>query len=474
MHTIRGFFKIKERKTKVRTEVVAGITTFLTMSYIIFLQPSILSGPFVDPSSGIKYQSTGMPYDAVLIGVCVAAAFGSILMGLWANYPVALAPGMGENFFFVTVIGACISLGVASPETAWQTALGVVFISGAIFLILSFLNVREMMMNSISPSMKHAMACGIGLFIALIGFQKGGVIHSTGGIYTLNAASFDSKTSLIFFSGLIVIAVLHVLKVKGSVLWGILAAAGIALLCKKIQYHGFVKMPQSIGPVFAKMDLTNVFINIVKLLPFIIIFTFMDVFDTLGTLVGVTTQSGLMKDNKLPNAKRAFAADSIGTIFGVFCGQSTVTSYVESSTGVEYGGRTGLTAVTTGLCFLMALLFTPFIKMIGQYSDTTNINPIIAPALVIVGAIMMQSVKHIDWDDFSEAIPAFLILAGIPFTYSIADGLTLGFIAYPIVKLFGGKGKQIGWLTYLIGFILLLYIVFVKTKLLEELLKNGV
>ena len=291
MHTIRGFFKIEERKTSVRTEVVAGITTFLTMSYIIFLQPAILSGPFLDPSTGLQVKSTGMPYDALLIGVCVAAAFGSVLMGLWANYPIALAPGMGENFFFLTVIGGCVSLGVAPPETAWQTALGVVFISGAIFLVLSFLNVREMMMNSISPSMKHAMACGIGLFIALMGFQKGGVIHTTGNFYTLNATSFDSVTSMIFFTGLIVITVLHVLKVKGSVLWGILAAAGVALLCNKIELNGFVQMPKSIGPIFAKMDFTNVFINIVKLLPFILIFTFMDVFDTLGTLVGVSTQA---------------------------------------------------------------------------------------------------------------------------------------------------------------------------------------
>ena len=466
MHTIRGFFKIKERKSRVRTEVAAGITTFLTMSYIIFLQPAILAGR-------LSKHPTGMDFDALLVGVCIAAAFGSILMGLWANYPIALAPGMGENFFFVSVITSCISLGVASPETAWQTALGIVFISGFIFLVLSFMNVREVMMNSISPSMKYAMAGGIGLFIALIGFQKGGVIHNVFGNYMLNAKGFDSHTSIIFFTGLLVIAVMHVRKIRGSILWGILAAAGMALALGKIHYGGMVKMPPSIGPIFAKMDLVNVFKNIAKLLPFIIIFTFMDVFDTLGTLVGVSSQAGLLKDGKLPNAKRAFAADSIGTIFGVFCGQSTVTSYIESSTGVEYGGRTGLTAVVTGLCFLAAVLFTPFFSMIGNYPSAEGLNPIVAPALVIVGAMMMQSVKHIEWDDFSEAVPAFLVLAGIPFTYSIADGLALGFIAYPIIKLFGGKGRNVSWLTYLMGGLLLIYMVFVKTGLLEEILSHG-
>jgi len=467
MHTIRGFFKIKERKSLVRTEVAAGITTFLTMSYIIFLQPAILSGR-------LSGHSTGMDESALFVGVCVAAAFGSILMGLWANYPIALAPGMGENFFFVSVVSACVSFGVAPSETAWQTALGVVFISGFIFLILSFLNVREVMMNSISPSMKHAMAGGIGLFIALIGFQKGGIIHTVFGNYLLNSKALDSSASLIFFTGLIVIAVLHVRKVRGAILWGILSAAAVALFAGKIHYNGMVKMPPSIGPIFAKMDFTNVFANIIKLLPFIIIFTFMDIFDTLGTLVGVASQSGLMKDGKLPNAKRAFAADSIGTIFGVFCGQSTVTSYIESSAGVECGGRTGLTAVITGLCFLLAVLFTPFFSMIGQYPGEGGINPIVAPALVIVGAMMMQSVRYIDWSDFSEAIPAFLILAGIPFTYSIADGLTIGFIAYPIIKLLGGKGKTVSWLTYLVGVLLLFYMIFVKTGILEEMLKNGV
>jgi len=460
MKTIKQFFKLEERKSTIRIEVIAGITTFMTMSYIIFLQPLILSGKM----SGIE---TGMQPEALIAGVCIASAFGSILMGLWANYPVALAPGMGENFFFVSVVAATVSMGIAPPETAWQTALGVVFISGAIFLVLSFLNVRELMINAISPSMKGAIACGIGLFIALIGLKNGGIIHSVDGNYILNSEHLSSATTLIFFSGFTITSILHVLKIKGSILWGIISAALLAFFIGKITFIGIIGTPPSIEPIFAKMDFENVFINIYKLLPFIIIFTFMDIFDTLGTLIGVTTQSGLLKDEKLPNAKRAFASDSVATIFGVFCGQSTVTSYIESSTGVEYGGRTGLTAMTTGLCFLAAMLFTPLISMIGSYPDP-GVNPITAPALVIVGAMMMKSVKKIKWDDFSEAIPAFLVLIGIPFTFSIADGLALGFIAYPILKLCGGKIKDTTIMTYIVGLSLLLYLVCIKTGLLES------
>jgi AGZA family xanthine/uracil permease-like MFS transporter len=465
MDSIKDFFKIRERQSSVRVEIFAGITTFMTMSYIIFLQPLILSGT-------LSGEATGMDSGALITGVCIAAAFGSILMGLLANYPIALAPGMGENFFFLTVIASCVSLGISPRETAWQTALGIVFISGVIFLIISFLNIREMLINAISPSMKYAMAGGIGLFIALIGLKNGGIIHTVHGNYILNSENLDSVTALIFFTGLTLTAAMHVFKVRGSVLWGILAGAAVAYLTGKIAFTGLIGKPPSIGPVFAQMDISNVFVHFLQLLPFILIFTFMDVFDTLGTLVGVAAQSGLMKDGKLPNARRAFAADSIGTIFGVFCGQSTVTSYIESSTGVEYGGRTGLTAVSTGLCFIAAVFFTPFISVIGNYPG--GINPITAPALVIVGAIMMQSVREIKWDDFSEAVPAFLILIGIPFTFSIADGLTLGFIAYPVIKILSGRSRDTGWLTYLIGITLLLYLVFVKTGLMAEWLKPAV
>ena len=462
MNSIRDFFKLKERGSTVTTESMAGITTFLTMSYIIFLQPLILSG-------AISGKPTGMDAGALTVGVCVAAAFGCILMGLLANYPIALAPGMGENFFFISVVSSIAAMGVAPAGEAWRLALSVVLCSGIIFLVISFLNIRQLLMNSISPSMKSAIAAGIGLFIALIGLRYGNVIASSHGCYVLNSAGLGSAASAIFLVGLLVTAVLHVLKIRGSILWGIVAGTLLALALGKIKYDGILANPPSIGPIFGKMEFRGFFANFALMIPYIIVFTFMDVFDTLGTLVGVSTQAGLLKNDKLPKAKQAFAADSIATIFGVFCGQSTVTSYIESSTGVEFGGRTGLTAVVTGLCFIAAVFFTPMIGMIGNYPG--GINPITAPALVVVGAMMMKSVKNIDWDDFSEAVPAFLVLAGIPFTFSIADGLTLGFVTYPAIKLFSGKAKTIGWLTYLIGAVLLAYLLLVKTRWLAELLK---
>jgi AGZA family xanthine/uracil permease-like MFS transporter len=408
-----------------------------------------------------------MDEGAVFTGVCLAAAFGSILMGILANYPVALAPGMGENFFFVSVVAGCAAAGVAPPGEAWRVALGVVLVSGVIFLALSFLNIRKALMESISPSMKYAIASGIGLFIALIGLRNGGVIstepHSMH--YELNPAEFASRDGAIFFVGLVVMAALRTLKVRGAVLFGIVASTVLAMFLGEIKFTGVFSAPPSPMPVLGKADVAAVFKNIVKLLPFIVVFTFMDVFDTLGTLLGVGAHAGLLdKEGNIPNAKRAFAADSVATVAGGFMGQSTVTSYIESATGVEYGGRTGLTAVATGFLFLLALFISPLAGMVG------NCAPAVAPALVVVGALMMENVGKIDWGEPSEAIPSFLVLAGIPFCFSIADGLTLGFVAYPVVKLLGGKGKEIGWLTYLIAAVLALYLLGVKTGALEKAL----
>ena len=454
------FFRISERGSSVPTELLAGATTFMTMSYIIFLQPLVLSGE-------LSHSPTGMDTKALFTGVCLAAAFGSVLMGMLANYPIALAPGMGENFFFVTVVAACASMGVAAPGEAWTTALGVVLVSGAVFLILSFLNVRKALMESISPSMKYSMAAGIGLFIALIGLRNGGVVHTNAHSlhYELNLAEFASKNGAIFFLGLAVMTALRVWKVRGAVLFGIAASTALALILGEVKYEGVFSTPPSPAPILAKADIAGVFSNIVKLLPFIIIFTFMDVFDTLGTLLGIASHADLLdKDGNIPNAKRAFAADSMATVVGGMFGQSTVTSYIESATGVEYGGRTGLTAVSTGVLFLFALFLYPLAGMVGKCPAA------VAPALVLVGALMMDNVRKIEWGDTSEAIPAFLVLVGIPFTYSIADGLTLGFIAYPVVKLLGGKSKDVGWLTYLIAALLALYLLAVKTGALEKAL----
>jgi AGZA family xanthine/uracil permease-like MFS transporter len=455
MNTLEGWFGIRAQGSRPETEVAAGVTTFMTMSYIIFLQPMILSGRLFG-------MDTGMDLGALTVGVCLAAAFGSILMGVLANYPVALAPGMGENFFFVlTVVPACVA--VTSPAGGWRLALGVVLLSGVVFTVLSLFQLRQLLLRAVSPSLQFAIAGGIGLFIALLGLEHGGVIHTAAsGHYELSVGTLSGKPTLVFIVGLAATSALLCLRVRGGILWGILVAASTAFALGLIQFpDGMIGLPPNPAPVFAQADVVGVFRHFTAVLPLLVIFTFMDVFDTLGTLVGVGTQAGLMRNGELPRASRAFAADSLATVFGAICGHSTVTSYIESAAGVEQGGRTGLTAVTTGACFLAALFFVPLIGAVGQCSAIT------APALVVVGALMLKNVGRIAWDDYSEAIPSFLVLAGIPFTYSIADGLTLGFIAAPVIKLLGGKYRETGWLTVVIAVMLVVYLLVVKTAVLK-------
>jgi AGZA family xanthine/uracil permease-like MFS transporter len=364
---------------------------------------------------------------------------------------------MGENFFFVTTVGAVASLGI--PGVPWQIALGVVFLSGLIFLLLTVFKIREWIMNAVSENLQYAMAGGIGLFIALLGMKDGGLIVVCGSGFAMNP-DLRSVTVLIFATGLLATAILQALRIRGAILIGLAVSLLLALFCGKVPWNGIAGVPPNPMPVFAKMDVATVLANLGKLLPFIVIFSFMDVFDTMGTLFGIGTQADLVRNGKLPGAPRAMAADAVSTVFGAACGNSTVTAYIESATGVQYGGRTGLAAIVTGLCFLLAIFFHPLISMVGAYPG--GINPIIAPALVIVGAMMMKNLSKIAWDDFAEAIPAFLILIGIPLTGSIADGMMLGFIAYPIVKTAAGKRREIGWGSILLGLVLLVYLVFVK------------
>lgn len=446
---LERLFKIRQRGSTPTRELTAGVVTFMTMSYIIFLQPLILTG-------GLGGKPTGMELAAVMAGVCLASAFGSILMGLLANYPVALAPGMGENFFFLTTVAACAALGVAVP---WQTALGVVFVAGLLFLLVSALNVRKLLLHALSPSMRHAIAAGIGLFIAFLGLKHGGVVVSTAGGDFLNPC-LGGPAPAIFAAGLLTMTAAHAVRMRGAIVLGMGVALLASLLLGQTHWQGLFSAPPSVGPVFARMDLASVWGHLYQLLPFIVIFLFMDVFDTLGTLVGVCSQAGIMKDGQFPGVGRAMAADSAGTVFGSLCGNSTVTSYIESATGVEHGGRTGLTAVSTGLCFLLALFLAPLVRMVAEYPG--GLNPITAPALVLVGALMMGGVRQVAWDDLSEAVPAFLVIAGIPFTSSIADGLALGFISYPAIKLLSGRGREVGWLAYVLGVTLLLYLALAK------------
>lgn len=468
---LERIFRLNENGTTVRTEVLAGITTFLTMAYIIFLQPAILSGKMFGFESG-------MDFGAVTTATCLSAALASAIMGLYARYPIAQAPGMGQNFFFI--FSAVPAAAAAGFQNAWQVALGAVFISGVLFLLLSLFGARQAVMSSISPSLQHAIAGGIGLFIAFIGFQNCGLVLKDPGTAVKLNPHFNSPDLVIFFFGLLLTALLTARGIKGAILWGIGGATLSAILLKlalpifpawsaskivaesNLVKHfalatGVISSPPSISPTLLKMDLAGALTLVMW--PVIIVFLFMVFFDTVGTLVGVAEQAGLMKDGKLPRAQQAFASDALGTIAGAALGTSTVTSYIESASGVQQGGRTGLTSLVAGLFFLLALFFSPVISMIGSYGAIT------APALVLIGVMMMRQITRIAWDDFTEAFPAFLVLVGMPFTFSIADGLALGFIAHPLVKVFAGRGREVKWFMHLLGLLLIAYFVFIRSRI---------
>lgn len=472
---LEKIFRLSENGTTVKTELLAGLTTFLTMAYIIVVQPLVLSGRMFG-------FDTGMDFGAVMTATCLSAALATAVMGLYARYPIAQAPGMGENFFFVFSIlpaaaAAMKSAGVTGI-TPWEIGLWVVVVSGVLFILITVLGLREMIVNAVSPSMKNSMAVGIGLFIAFIGLQNSGIIIKSEGTLVQLNAKFYSIDTIVFFAALMLTAVLHARKVRGSILWGIVGATALSVVIKLVlaaspelavtpmfagskmagQFalaHGIVSAPPSVGPTFFKMKMAwSIFW---KMLPFVIILLFMDVFDTIGTLIGVSEQAGFVKDNVLPRADKALMSDAIGTLTGGLLGTSTVTSFIESATGVEQGGRTGLTAVTVSVLFLLALFLAPIVDMVASYPCITS------AALVVVGAMMMGNVVRMDWKDYSESIPGFLIILGIPFSYSIADGLALGLITYPIIKLFSGRRREVGWVMYLTALLLIAYFVFVRS-----------
>lgn len=423
---IERLFKLKENGTNVRTEVAAGITTFMTMAYIIFVNPGIVS-------------ATGMPFDAMLIATVVAAAVGTLLMALLANYPFALAPGMGLNAYFAFTI----VLGRGIP---WETALGAVFISGVLFVLLTLSRVREAIVDAVPAVLKVAISAGIGLFIAFIGAQNAGVIVADAA--TLVAlGDLRSPGPLLAVLGTLLTGGLLALRVRGAILWGIVSVTGAGLL------FGLVPAPDAIfelpkwstwAPVVGKLNV----VDALKLgfFEIVLVFLFVDLFDTLGTLIGVATRADMLdKDGRLPRVRPALLADAIGTMFGAVAGTPTVTTYVESASGVAAGGRTGLTGVTIAGAFLMSLFFAPIVRLVADMPAAT------APALIIVGALMMQTVVRIDWEDASEAIPAFMTIMAMPFTFSIATGIAFGFITYPVVKIIAGKAKDVHWIVYVLA-----------------------
>lgn len=445
MEFITKFFKLQENKTTVRTEIIAGITTFMTMAYILFLNPNILS-------------ATGMDKNAVFFATAVAAGFVTIAMGLVANFPIALAPGMGLNAFFATVALA----GVGMP---WRVALGAVFISGLIFILLTVTKVRQILVVAIPHSLKIAITVGIGLFITIIGLKLSEIMAVSANVipptldhlnatkgqsnllffeWNIGLGSLKNPAMLLCLIGLVITSALMALRVKGSLLIGIIVTTIIGIPM------GVTKIAEGFSP-FALPDFSNlaVFELDIKgalsmgIWTVVFTFTFVELFDTFGTLVGTANKAGLIdKDGNSPKIGKAMLVDAFGVSFGALMGTSTVTAYVESAAGIGEGGRTGLTAVTTGLLFLLALVLAPLATLIP--------NAATAPALIIVGLLMVSAIKEIDFEDFTEGLPAFMCIIMMPFTYSIANGVAAGIIFYTLLKVITGKAKKVHWMMYLL------------------------
>lgn len=429
------YFRLRENHTTVRTEFLGGATTFMTMSYIIFVQPAILS-------------QAGMDKGAVMAATCIASAVATLLTGLLANYPIAQAPAMGHNIFFAVIV--CGTMGYS-----WKVALGAVFISGIIQIILSCVGFYGKLVEAVPDALKHAIAVGIGLLIALIGLEYGGVVVSSPGTY-VGLGELTSRPVLLVLFGVVLIAILMTRKVPGAILIGILATALLGIPLGIVKYHGFLAAPPSLAPTFLKLDIIGAFKS--GFFTVIFVFFFLDMFDCVGTLIGVSSPAGFIKDGKLPRANRAILADALGTAEGALLGTSTVSSYIESATGIAQGARTGLANVFTSLLFLAALFFSPLAEMISgeiKFKELT-LHPIIAPPLIIVGYLMMKSVTQINWDDLTEAIPAFLTIAIMPLTVSITEGIAFGFISYSILKLVSKQGKRVHWLVYLFSVLFIL------------------
>jgi len=430
MNAIERYFGINGENTTIKTEIIAGITTFLTMAYIIFVNPNVLA-------------DAGMDKGAVFVATCLAAAVGCFIMGIYARLPVALAPGMGLNAFFT--YGVVLGMGYA-----WQTALGAVFLSGCIFVLLSLFKIREAIINAIPTSLKHGVVAGIGAFLAFIALQSAGIIvnHDATLVGLGDMTSFGPAMASL---GFVVIIGLSYKRVPGAVTIGILLVALISLLMGYTQFTGIVSAPPSIAPTLMQLDIAGAFD--VGMISVIFAFLFVDLFDTAGTLIATTSQAKLIdKDGNIPNMGKALLADSTATVAGSLLGTSSTTSYIESISGIASGGRTGLMAVTVGVLFLLSIFFSPLAGMIPAYAT--------AGAIFYVAVLMMGTLKDIEWSDLTEAAPVVVVLLFTPLTYSIADGIALGFITFTAVKVVAGKFADISLAVWLLTIILLVKIVF--------------
>jgi AGZA family xanthine/uracil permease-like MFS transporter len=422
---LEKLFGFNPKTMSIRTEILAGITTFLTMSYILAVNPAVLS-------------VSGMDKGAVFTTTALISVIATLIMSLLAKLPFALAPGMGLNAFFVYTV--CLGLG-----HTWQFALTAVLIEGLLFILLTITNLREAIVNALPASLKEAIGAGIGLFIAFIGLQNAGIIVNNDATL-VGLGEITKGSALLGLIGIAITAILLIRNVQGAMLIGIIATTIIGIPMGITQYNGIFSLPPSIEPIFFKFEFHNIFTT--EMLVLVFTFLFIDMFDTIGTLVGVSNKAGMMKDGKIPNAKKAFMADAIGTTLGSVLGSSTVTTYVESASGVAAGGRSGLTSFSSAMCFAIALFFAPLFVAIPGAATCS--------AMVIVGLFMITTIKNIPLDDYSESIPAFICIITMPFAYSISDGIAFGLVSYTLINLFSGKLNKI---TIGMGILALLFVV---------------
>ena len=408
-----NFFKTKAHNTDIQTEIVAGITTFITMAYIIFVNPQMMA-------------QTGMDHGAIFVGTCLAAAVACLFMGLFANWPVGLAPGMGLNAFFTyTVVG--------EMGYAWETALGAVFIAGVLFFIMSITPLRRWMLDSIPLNLRIAMGAGVGLFIGFIGLKNGGIIISDGATF-LSLGDFTNSSTLLAGLGFLLIAILSIRKIPGAIIIGILTVTLLSIILNLVEFDGIFALPPDVTPVFLELDIFGALD--IAMISVIVSFLFVNLFDTAGTLFGVASRANFLDETgNIRNMDKALKADSSSSIFGSFFGCAPVTSYVESSAGIETGGRTGLTAVVIGILFLLATFLSPFAAAVPAYATSG--------ALIYVAILMLSGMEKLNWDDQSELLPALVMVVMIPLTFSIANGIALGFLAYVSIKVFIGKFSNI-------------------------------
>ncbi|MCR8844624.1 NCS2 family permease [Paenibacillus sp. SC116] len=426
---LQNWFKLQENGTNVRTEVTAGMTTFLTMVYIVVVNPAILS-------------SAGVPFQQVFTATVISAIIGTLLMGLLANHPIAIAPGMGMNAYFASV--------VASQGVTYQVVFGAVFLAAILFVILTFTKLREMLIAAIPPALKFGITAGIGLFIAFLGLKSSGIVVPNEATM-VGFGDLHQPVTILTLLGLLVTLILMVRNVKGALFVGMAVTAIAGSFMGLLNFDaGVVSLPSA--PVLFDLDVQGVFTN--GLYTVVFAFLLVTIFDTTGTMIGVAEQAGIMKDGKLPRTKQALMADAFATTAGSVMGTTPCTAYIESSAGVAAGGRTGLTTVVVALMFGVSLFFAPVIQAIS------GLPAITAPALIIVGCFMMDGLARIKWNQFDEAFPAFAIIVSMPLTSSIATGIAIGFITYPVMKLFSGKGREVHPLLYIFGVIFALQMVY--------------